>query len=113
MVLELIRDAIAIKMKIKEESPLISVYEFCYAAGLGCKIMKVPDEEADRLTDMESFADFKACVQELTKASEDAFSAYPNGTRLYRLLMGCRYKGQMDADAIKLFQMGFGEGAAL
>ncbi len=106
MVIGLVRDAVKIKMAAKEESPLISAYEFCYAAGLGCRILGLAPEKTRELAKTDDFAQFKQRVQELTRNAEDAFAEYPNGSRLYSLLTGCRYKGAMNADARKLFELG-------
>lgn len=106
MVKELARDAVQIKMKAKEESPLISVYEFCYAAGLGLRVMGIPAAEAEKLRGEEDFLELKKKVQELVKDSA-AFADYPNGGRLQSLITGCRFKGQMAPEAYELFDMGY------
>lgn len=106
MVKGLARDAVQIKMKATEESPLISVYEFCYAAGLGLRVMGIPAAEAEKLRGEEDFLELKKKVQELVKDSA-AFADYPNGGRLQSLLTGCRYKGEMTDEARELFDMGF------
>lgn len=106
MVRQLAADAIRIKMKAKKESPLISVYEFCYAAGLSARMMDMPRSRAEELIQMDSFADFKKQIQELAKAS-GLFAGYPDGERLQHLVVSCRHKGQMDEDARALFEMGY------
>ena len=106
MVKGLARDAVQIKMKATEESPLISVYEFCYAAGLGLRVMGVSAEEAGKLRETEDFQKLKEKVQKLARESA-AFADYPNGGRLQSLLTGCRYKGEMTDEARELFDMGF------
>lgn len=106
MVLSIVRDAVHIKMKLRNESPLISVYEFCYAAGLGLKVMGVAAEEAAGYKDAESFQDMKTSVQEMVKES-DKFEDYPNGPRLQSLITGCRIRGEMSEDARALFDMGY------
>ncbi len=106
MVRDIVRDAIHIKMKAKAESPLISVYEFCYAAGLGWKIMGIPEEEAAQLKQLE-FLELKEKVQKAVSES-GAFADVPDGERLKRLIVGCRIKaGEMSEDARALFDMGF------
>lgn len=106
MVKELARDAVQIKMKAREESPLISVYEFCYAAGLGLRVMGIPAKEAGKLREEEEFLELKKQVQEMAEAS-GAFAEYPNGPRLQSLLTGCRFKGPMSREARELFDMGY------
>ncbi len=106
MVKGLVRDAVQIKMKTKEESPLISVYEFCYAAGLGLRVMGVPEAEVKKLCQEEDFLKLKEKVQEMAKKSA-AFADYPGGIRLQSLLVGCRYKGGMTQEAYELLDMGF------
>lgn len=110
MIREIVRDAIHLKMKAKEESPLISVYEFCYAAGLGLNIMGVPVDKAEAWRKEEDFLKFKAQIQNEVKES-DAFEAYPNGERLKNLIVGCRVGGSMSQDARILFDMGFQGGS--
>lgn len=106
MVRDIVRDAIHIKMKAQAESPLISVYEFCYAAGLGLKITGMSAEEKEQLKALE-FLDMKAKVQDMVRGSE-AFTDIANGERLKSLIVGCRIKkGEMSEDARALFDMGF------
>lgn len=93
-------------MKLKNESPLISVYEFCYAAGLGLKIMGTAEEKAKELRDSEDFSDMKSKVQEMVHDSLK-FDDYPNGGRLKSLITGCRIRGEMSEDARSLFDMGY------
>lgn len=106
MVKELARDAVQIKMKAKEESPLISVYEYCYAAGLGMKIVGAPAEKAEGLRAQEDFLELKKQIKEQIKDSA-AFEDYPGGPRLKSLITGCRFKGQMSDEARELFDMGY------
>ncbi|MDO4343785.1 MAG: DUF3837 family protein [Eubacteriales bacterium] len=106
MVLGIVRDAIHLKLKAREESPLISVYEFCYAAGLGLRIMEIQWETAEKIRDTEDFISVKNKVQEMVKDSQ-AFENYPNGLRLKNLIAGCRIGGQMSEEARLLFDMGF------
>lgn len=107
MIAVLARDAVRIKMAAKEESPLISAYEFCYAAGLGCRAMHVAQEEAEALIASETFVDFKTRIQDKVKDASDLFGAVPNGERLLSLIRSCRFRGEMDEDARALFQMGY------
>ena len=93
-------------MAAKAESPLISAGEFCYAAGLGCKIMQIPQEKVQHLIEMDSFLDLKQQIQEMTKDADAAFDVYPNGKRLQSLILGCRFKGLIDEEIRELFRMG-------
>lgn len=106
MIRQLARDAVRIKMAAKMESPLISVYEFCYAAGFGCKIMGLPKEKTEELSCIADFADLKQQVQDLARAQKAAFEEDPQKTRLHSLLVGCRCRGELDEDARALFEMG-------
>lgn len=94
-------------MAARAESPLISVYEFCYAAGLGCRIAQVPQEEAGRMIAAESFADFKEQIQRRCEDAGGMFASFPDGERLHSLIAGCRHRGELDEDARALFEMGF------
>lgn len=96
-------------MAAKEESPLISVYEFCYAAGIGCRILQLPREETEQLLAAETFPDFKTQIQNRMRGEEEAFLKAEHGKRLYRLIVSCRHKGQMDEDARSLFADGYSE----
>ncbi len=107
MIRELVQDALRIKMAAEKESPLISAYEFCYAAGLGCRVMGVPQEKAQTLRDMDSFEEMKKQMQEMTRENREIFGGVLHGERLCSLLLGCRFHGQADADARALFQTGY------
>ena len=106
MVLSIVRDAVHIKMKLKNESPLISVPEFCYAAGLGCRIMGVIETDKNALQNEEVFGNLKEQVQQLARGSE-SFANIPNGDRLKSLIVGCRIRGEMSEEARRLFDMGY------
>lgn len=106
MVLSIVKDAIHIKMKLKNESPLISVFEFCYAAGLGCRIMGMDAGQFEKFRNAEAFMDMKAEVQELVKSSEK-FADDPQKERLKNLIAGCRIRGDLSEDARLLFDMGY------
>lgn len=106
MILKIIRDAVHIKMELKNESPLISVPEFSYAAGLGCHIMEMDTEQVKQLLQIPVFQDMKEQIQHLAKESEK-FADYPNGNRLQSLIVGCRIRGEMLDEAKELFEMGF------
>lgn len=106
MVLSIVRDAIHIKMKLKNESPIISVPEFSYAAGLCCKIMGLPAEQASEYRNANEFSAMKDKVQEQVKES-DLFGGYPNGDRLKSLVSGCRIRGELSEEARLLFDMGY------
>lgn len=106
MIVQLARDAVQIKIKARAESPLISVYEFCYAAGLGLRIMDCPKEQARQMVTEKTFAEFKAQVRELAAQSQ-AFADVPDGARLKSLITGCRIRGEFSEEARQLFYMGY------
>ncbi len=108
MIPKLVEDAVRIKLAAKEESPLISAYEFCYAAGLACQVLRLSREEAEQLAAPGDFAVWKANVQERVRAGREAFRAREHGDRLYRLVSGCRHRGQMTEAARQLFWAGYG-----
>ena len=55
MVKEIVRDAIAIKLNIRQESPIISVAEFYFATGLAAQKMNLSQEQKDALLQIEVF----------------------------------------------------------
>ena len=95
-------------MNLKYESPLISVYEFCYAAGLGLKIGGLEKKEAQEIRDLNDFLKLKDKVKDVLKEN-DSLDEYPDGKRLKNLILGCRIKGEMSEDAQALFDMGYEE----
>ncbi|MDO4299596.1 MAG: DUF3837 family protein [Lachnospiraceae bacterium] len=107
MVRELTRDAVQIKMKSKQQCPLISVHEYCYSAGLGLKVMGVSREEAQKIRNSENLEEMYETVDPLVKASE-RFAAYPNGEKLKQLILDCRVKETITEDSRALFDMGYG-----
>ena len=106
MVQSIVRDAVQIKMKLKAESPLISVDEFCYAAGLGLKISGMEEKAAEGIRDMVDFLKLKDKVKELLREDKN-LDEYPQGERLKSLILGCRIRGEMSEDARALFDMGY------
>lgn len=108
MVIDLVVQAVQIKIRAKMESPLISVYEFCNAAGLGLKALGASEEQMRELADG-TFADFKMQVQALVKES-GAFAGDPDRERLKSLIAGCRVRGEFSGEARQLLEMGYHEG---
>lgn len=107
MVRELTRDAVQIKMKSKQQCPLISAHEYCYAAGLGLKVMGISRDEAQKIRDSEKLEEMYEVVDGLVKASE-RFAVYPNGEKLKQLILDCRIKETITEDSRALFDMGYG-----
>ena len=109
MVREIARDAVRIKMTVPVEAPLISVYEYCYALGLGASVMKLPKETAEELKNMDDFSALKERASSIIKASEDVWDTIENGQRLKFLILGCRIHAEMNEDARWLFDLGYKE----
>ncbi|MGN0353601.1 MAG: DUF3837 family protein [Muricoprocola sp.] len=109
MVREIVRDAVRIKMTVPVEAPLISIYEYCYALGLGASIMKLPKEMTEELKNMDDFSTLKEKASSIIKASGDVWDSIENGQRLRSLLLGCRIHAKMDDDARWLFDLGYQE----
>lgn len=105
MVKEIVRDAILIKLKIRQESPLISAPEFCFAAGLAAAYMELSEEQAKELCQLQDFEELKARMRELVKASE-VWESIPEGERLKSLILGCRIREEITDEARELFEMG-------
>lgn len=106
MILSIIRDAIHIKMRLRNESPLISVPEFCYAAGLACSIMEMDAEQTNTFSKSDDFQELKQTIQHLVKES-DKFSDDLEETRLQSLIVSCRIDGEMSDEGRELFEMGY------
>lgn len=105
MVKEIVRDAIVIKLKIRQESPIISVAEFYFASGLAAQKMQLSQEQTDALMQISDFGELKAAVGRLVKES-DVWESFPEGARLQRLLAGCRLRAEINDEAKELFKMG-------
>ena len=105
MVKEIVRDAIAIKLNIRQESPIISVAEFYFAAGLAAQKMNLLQEQKDALLQIADFEELKTVVRDLVNGS-DVWESFPQGARLQRLLAGCRLRAQIEEEAKELFAMG-------
>lgn len=106
MVQQIARDAVHIKLRVPNESPLISVYEFCYAAGFGLFKMNASLETVDEIRKITDFEELKKRMHDLVLAS-DIWDQFPEGERLKKLIAGCRLKNrQLDGDSAALFEMG-------
>lgn len=106
MVREIVRDAVQIKLKIRDESPLISVYEFCYAVGYTLKTLHAPETLAEEFRALTDFEEWKTRAAELVNDAAQKGEIDPEG-RLTRLICGCRIRGELSEDACALFEMGF------
>ncbi|MDO4633875.1 MAG: DUF3837 family protein [Eubacteriales bacterium] len=105
MVLSLVQDAIFLKLKARVESPLISVYEFCFATGLGLSRTNAPEALKEELCQETEFADLKKKVQKYAEESS-GWESFPYGERLRNLLLGCRIYEPINEDAQTLLKMG-------
>lgn len=105
MIKQLARDAVQIKMSIKNESPLLSVYEYCYAVGFALSRMGADDALTAELRGFDDMEQWKARVNPLVKEAA-AWERFSGGTRLRDLLLGCRISEKINAEALELFEMG-------
>lgn len=106
MVRELAKDAVHLKMRSSQECPLISVYEFCYAAGFGLRLMKETKEKTEELKSITDFQELKKEMAGLVWGFE-GWESLEHGEKLKRLLLTCRITGSLDEDALALFDMGY------
>ena len=106
MVKQIARDAVHIKMNNSYEAPLISAYEYCYAAGYALFRMGASQETVKEVGQIQGFEELKGKMKELTEEA-DAWGNFPQGERLKELITGCRIKNkEIDEDARELFHMG-------
>lgn len=103
---QIVRDAVHIKLKVPVESPIISVYEFCYASGYGLYKMNASAETIEEIRKITDFEQLKQKMHEIVSGS-DIWDSFPEGERLKSLILGCRLKDrQMNEDSRELFEMG-------
>lgn len=103
---QIVRDAVHIKLQVPIESPIISVYEFCYICGYGLNKMNASAEVIEEIRGITDFELLKKKIHE-TVGSSDVWESIPQGERLKSLILGCRLKNrQIDGQARELFEMG-------
>ena len=106
MVTQIARDAVHIKMNNSYEAPLISAYEYCYAAGYALFRMSASAETVEAVGRIQDFDELKETMKEMAEAW-DGWQQFERGERLKELLTGCRIKKkEIDEDARVLFHMG-------
>jgi len=94
MVLSIVRQAVAIKMKSFTESPLISEAEFCCACGEALRILGNPENLLGKVREYQRIEEVqKEILEVIEKAMEE--EEEPQRKRLFRLLVNSRVTGEI------------------
>ena len=102
MVLSIVRQAVAIKMKSFTASPLISEAEFCCACGEALRILGNPENLLDKVREYQRIEEVqKEILAVIEKAVEE--EEEPQIKRLFRLLVNSRITGQITDEIRVLF----------
>ena len=103
MVLEIVRQAVEIKLKSRTESPLISEAEYCCACGISLREAGADKALLEKAKTMETVEEAREAFQPVF---QKAFEAQEENTRLYRLyhlLLHTRVKGKITDEIRVLF----------
>ncbi|MDO5425066.1 MAG: DUF3837 family protein [Eubacteriales bacterium] len=102
MVLEIVRQAVQIKMRSKSESPLISEAEYCCACGIGLRLLGNPEGLLEKVRQMATIAEVKEAVVPIFQKAQETAEA-PADQRLFRLLASSRVEGAVTEEIRPLF----------
>ena len=103
MVLEIVRQAVEIKLKCHTESPLISEAEYCCACGEGLRILGDPEGLLEKVREMGSVLEVKEVVLPVFKEAMEKYEEDPRKKRLFHLLVHSRVKGEITEEIRVLF----------
>lgn len=107
MVLELVKEAIHIKLTCKSESPIISPAEFCFAAGYALKLIESQTDFAQEVRLKTTINEMKMLITAPLNKVQEQYKEDPQASRLVRLLLTCKVEGEVSEELRKLFDMGF------
>lgn len=103
MVLDLVKQAILIKIDAKFESPLISPAEYCYASAYLYRKCRKSQEEINELKAAATVEELMTVVNPFAASQQAANPEDASMVRLCGLLTGCRVTGEITEEIRQLF----------
>lgn len=104
MILEIIRQAIEIKLRCSTEAPLISPGEYCCACGMALRILGNPSGLLEEARKMETISQLR---EKLDPVFEKALEVQPEeavqNRRLFHMLLHSRAEGPVTEEIRPLF----------
>lgn len=100
MVLDIVKQAVQIKMTCKSECPLISEAEYCCACARALKELDAPEELFQEMKQARRIEELREKLTPYFREKRGAYGEQPEMLRLLNLLVHCRVEGEI-TDEIK------------
>lgn len=102
MIIDLVKQAVRIKMTCKSESPLLSGAEYCYACACALREMGSTEEEVKRIGEWQKIEEIREhYVPEFEKV-QGRYREDPKMFRLLHLLTSSRLTGEITDEMRKI-----------
>ncbi|MEY8426974.1 DUF3837 family protein [Lachnospiraceae bacterium 46-15] len=102
MVLEIVKQAVQIKMSCKSECPLISEAEYCYACARALKEIGAPDSIWQEFRGASKVEQVREKLTPYFQEKRGEYAENPPMDRLLTLLVHCRVEGAITDEVRKL-----------
>lgn len=106
MVLDLVKQAILLKLVSKSESPIISPAEFCYASGYALHLIGSSEEIIQNTRAKNTIPEMMNAVFPQLESVQEQYKQDPANGRLLHLLLTCKVDGNVTDELRELFDMG-------
>lgn len=102
MVLEIVKQAVQIKMTCKSECPLISEAEYCCACARALRELDAPEEFFQEMRQAQQVEALREKMTPYFREKREAYKEQPEIHRLLSLLVHCRVEGEITDEIRKL-----------
>lgn len=94
MILDLVKQAVEIKITCKNPSPIISEGEFCYACAYALRKLEL-EELLEQTADIRRVEELQAWLLPILEGRKQACEQDPAMERLFHLLISSRVQGEI------------------
>ena len=95
MVLDIVKQAVQIKMTCRSECPLISEAEYCCACARALKELEAPKESFTEMRQAQRVEELRKKMTPYFREKLEAYAEQPQMHRLLSLLVHCRVEGDI------------------
>jgi len=104
MVLDIVKQAVQIKMTCRSECPLISEAEYCCACARALKELEAPEDFFTEMRQAQSVEELREKMTPYFRGKRGAYEEQPRIHRLLNLLIHCRVEGDITDEIRELME---------
>lgn len=104
MVLDIVKQAVQIKMTCRSECPLISEAEYCCACARALKELEAPKESFTEMRQAQRVEELRKKMTPYFREKLEAYAEQSQMHRLLSLLVHCRVEGDITDEIRKLME---------